>query len=480
MHSRLARIALSCTAAFAALTLVSGLLIRHSQHSIVHAAGGLTPQPINMAGFPVPATTVDGWVTNNNQASIRVHGWDLWAGISAITPGTNGWPIWETWYTDTEVQNGQPASKANAMFRALRDSGRPSNPFHRPRQFRHAALNNRFAAGLAMLDGGAQVIGFNKFNVDYSQFVWTNGYNSGTTLWNIQAKWPTSTPVANRIIMPFPAAAIGLKPTFQIVHGPSNQGGITVLNYWLGDLTTGPQNSTNPANPTWNTWKQCVIVNSGPGPVPSDVTCANGAKPSGVVPVGQFYNFALSADEAKQICNLQPDVQCPILAGDYAVLVAMHMTTREDSNWTWQTFWWNYNQPFPYGAPPSSVPAPFNNYAMCTGYSMTVNPPNSTQGTNVVCYNPYLETGLSGVNGVQSNCMSCHGVASLGNNPNNPGYPPFKPSTTSYISVTEPQDDITYYDCQTTTDFSCFLAGTIAGGTNPPPQPTCTTTQAAR
>jgi len=158
----------------------------------------------------------------------------------------------------------------------------------------------------------------------------------------------------------------------------------------------------------------------------------------------------------------------------------MHMTTREDSNWTWQTFWWNYNQPFPYGAPPSSVPAPFNNYAMCTGYSMTVNPPNSTQGTNVVCYNPYLETGLSGVNGVQSNCMSCHGVASLGNNPNNPGYPPFKPSTTSYISVTEPQDDITYYDCQTTTDFSWFLAGTIAGGTNPPPQPTCTTTQAAR
>jgi len=472
------RVTISCIAVFTVATLAYCLFLVKPDALTVHAAGGLTPQPINMPNFPIPSATVDGWVTNNDQDSIRIHGWELWTGISSITKQSNGWPIWETWYTDTEVQNGKPEAKLNAMFRALRDSGRPSNPFHRQRQFNHAARNNRFAAALAVMDGGAGVIGFNKFNVDYAQFVWSNGYNSGTNLWNIQAKWPPNTPVANRAIMPFPAPAIGLKPTFQIVHGPNNQGGITLLNYWLGDLTTGPQNSTNPVHPTWNTWKQCVVVNSGTGQVPSGLTCQNGGQPSGVVPITQFYNFALSAGEAKQICNLQPDVQCPVQAGDYAVLVGMHMTTKEDSNWTWQTFWWNYNQPFPYGPPPSNIPAPFNNYAMCTGYSMTVNPPNNSQGTNVLCYNPYLETGLS-INGIQSNCMSCHGVASFGNNPNNPGYPPFITGTTSYISVAVPQDDITYFDCQTTADFSWFL-GDLAAATNPPPQPSCTTALGAK
>jgi hypothetical protein len=159
----------------------------------------------------------------------------------------------------------------------------------------------------------------------------------------------------------------------------------------------------------------------------------------------------------------------------------MHVTTKEDDNWTWQTFWWNHNQPFPYGPPPANVQAPFNNYAMCTGDSMTTNPPNNAQGTNVLCYNPYLETGLPGVNGVESNCMTCHLTASYGNNNNNPnGYPPFTTGTTSYISVNNPQDDLIYFDCQTTTDFSWFLALGIAGSVTPPKQPACTTNQAAR
>jgi len=486
MSKKIVARALFCAVTVALIGFAASLLLRNSAHeSVVQAAGGLNPQPINMSAFPVPAATINGWISSNDENSIRAHGWDLWAGISSITPQTAGWPVWETWYTDTEVAGGPPTAKANMKFRALRDAGKPAQPFHVPRQFRHQFMKNRFAPALAALDTGSQVVGFNKFNLDYSQFVWSNKYNNAGTLWNIQTNWPTSTPVANRIIKPFPATAIGLKPTFQIVHGPNNQSGITVLNYWLGDLTTGPQNSTNPAHPTWSTWKQCVVVNAGSGPVPPNLTCPNGGKPSGTVPVTQFFNLPLSAAEAADICSTvvgQPDLQqCPVKTGDFAILVAMHMTSREDDNWTWQTFWWNYNQPFPYGAPPSSVAAPFNNYAMCTGYSMTVNPPNSSQGANVICYNPYLETGL-GVNGVGSNCMSCHGVASYGNNPNNPTYPPFTTGTTAYIAVTVPQDDVTYYDCQTTTDFSWFLAGSIAlADNNPPKQPACTAaTQAAK
>jgi hypothetical protein len=468
--------------AIAAITFAGSQSLRnYLPGSLVQASGGLTPQPITTPGFPAPSSAVESWITNNNQSAMRVHGWALWAGISSITPLTNGWPVWETWYTDAEVQSGPPSATANAKFHKLRAAGKPVNPFHEPRQFRHLLLRNRFAPALASIDTGSQVVGFNKFDVDYAQFVWNNSYNTGQALWNVQTGWPAGTPVANRTIKAFSVTAVGLKPTFQIVHGPNNQSGITLLNYWLGDLTTGPQNSTNPANPTWATWKQCVIVNTGSGPVPGGLTCPNGGIPSGVVPVTQFFNFPLSSDEATDICSKvigQPDAQCPVQPGDFAILVGMHMNTREDTNWTWQTFWWNYNQPFPYGAPPSSVPAPFNNYAMCTGYSMTVNPPNSPQGTNVVCYNPYLETGLQGVNGVGSNCMSCHVVASYGNNPNSPGYPPFT-GPTSYISVNDPQDDITYFDCQTTSEFSWFLGGNVAGSIPTPPQPTCVTSTSA-
>lgn len=110
---------------------------------------------------------------------------------------------------------------------------------------------------------------------------------------------------------------------------------------------------------------------------------------------------------------------------------------------------------------------------MCVGYSMTVNPANSPSGTNTQCYTPHLETGLGPlVQGISSNRMSCHSVASIGNNPNsgpngsNPrnsfGYPTFA-SGTAEISVYNPDDDKAFFDCQTTTDFSWFLAGYVAG-----------------
>jgi hypothetical protein len=130
--------------------------------------------------------------------------------------------------------------------------------------------------------------------------------------------------------------------------------------------------------------------------------------------------------------------------------------------------------------------APFNHNAMCTAYSMTVNPVNSPSGTNVLCYNPYLETGLSGVDGVHSNCMSCHAIAADGNNPNNIGTPPNTPdypakfnAPNAYISAV-PADDATYYNCNTTTDFAWFLAGNVAGSVQTqPPQPPCATARPA-
>ena len=459
----------------------------------VHAAGPaaaanppLAPQPINLPGFPVPAATIDGWVSANDQTAIRQHGWALWQGITSITPGSQGWPVFDTWYTDAEVEAGRPSSPKSALFQATRATGRPTHHFEGFEQFHHAKVVGKKSVPAKLVmgaaPGGLQVIGFNKFDADYANFVWNNNYNTAAGLWKVQDNWPVGTPPAQRTITPFVNTAISLKPVYQVVNGPKHHGGLTVLPYWLGDLSSGPSNSNNPANPTFGTWNQCVVVYTTPTAPTSQIvqTCANGKPASGFVSVKEFFNFPLTADEAKSVCATQPDVQpCQVKAGDFAILVAMHMTTRENSNWTWQTFWWNYNQPFPYGAPPATIPKPFKNYAMCSAYSMTNNPPNSLSGQNVLCYNPYLETGLPGVVGTQSNCMSCHNTAAYGNNPNNPpvtntafvqptpNYPSFL-NMSNYISPTDQYDADYYYACNTKTDFSWFLAGLVATGTGSP------------
>ncbi len=480
----------------------------------VLAAAQLNPQPIQFPAFPVPASTIDGWIATGNLPDMRQHGWALWAGLSAITPATNGLPTYETWYNATEVENGPQLGATNAhaavasKFATLRAQGQSTHQFEFPEQLHekrvHAARPDltATAGGLETTDLHAQTLTTTMFNAAYAASVWANNYQNVTapnsTVWNLQAGWGTSTPVSKRLIKPFTPRSISLKPVYQFVNGPTHKGGITTLKYWLGDLTTGPANSTNAAYPDPSTWNQCVTVTTGPNPIiPSNLTCfGTSTAPSGTIPVSNFYNYVITAAQATQACAEITGSgftgTCDLQAGDYAVLVAMHVSTKENSNWTWQSFWFNYSTTvpatFPYGAPPPSVLAPFSNYAMCTGYSMTTNPPNSSQGTNTQCYNPYLETGLAApVHGVNSNCMSCHIVASIGNNPNSLGnvipansfgYATFA-SGTANISVYNSADDKAFFDCQTATDFSWFLANWVAA-TPPSTQAACVLTPAAK
>lgn len=490
-----------------------GYRIATPQHG-VHAAGGLAPQPIQYPGFPVPASQIESWIATNNTAAMRQHAWDLWKGISVSTPETQGLPVWETWYSGPEIGNQgngtcAPSSLTDLLAGPERSSGQPTHDFEVPEQFHHGELaRRRLAAQRALAttaaSGGPVTVIEEvtvKFDADYAQFVRDNRYCDSQTLWKLQESWGTQ-PLVNRHIKEFPRTAIGLKPTFEFVNGPNHNNGITLVNYWKGDLTAGPQNSTNPEFPTPDTWKQCVVVNTGSGPVPSGLQCAvtnaSGIAPSGVVGIDQFYHYTITANDATTICqqNQIPAGQCPLQAGDYAILTAMHMSTKEDKNWTWQTFWWNFGSTFPYGAPPADIPAPFNHYAMSEAYSMTVQA--RPGAANTLAYNPYLETGLGPtVHGINSTCLSCHMVASFGNNPNSnapappqdspnsgSGYPAFykgkiyEPWVQHYdYRVTNPMAQIAFFDCMTTTDTSWFVQSFAVNA--PDHQPPCVLTSDA-
>lgn len=131
------------------------------------------------------------------------------------------------------------------------------------------------------------------------------------------------------------------------------------------------------------------------------------------------------------------------VAGQLAILVAMHVTTKEISNWTWQTFYWVPN-PDQVGRPSSALAAQVRpkelkgaagHYALYAGCAMVILNQPITGGTNkgvsvLFSYNPYLEGGFSGLGtgpnnafqvasplikgqpfGVQTNCMTCHALA---------------------------------------------------------------------
>ncbi len=126
-----------------------------------------------------------------------------------------------------------------------------------------------------------------------------------------------------------------------------------------------------------------------------------------VVGIGSFHYYQLdqqAVDAAKAAGIQQLDV------GDYMVLVATHITTKEIDDWVWGTVWW-HDRP-DVGAyamdRPASVKGVWRNYLMSASYDLET--PTATDGKAHITYNPYLEARFP--NGQVSNCMNCHNRAS--------------------------------------------------------------------
>jgi hypothetical protein len=408
----------------------------------------IPPSSITSTGpgfvFPLPAATIENWITENNQVAIRQRAWALWQAMTApsgqIYNGTN-LPVWETWWGSNEIFNPNPQTGFNSgscdFALQTRVNRQPTRALINPNQLSHLSRGLRASPGAAApapSPADFQVVAFNKFNADYGNFVttWQPGppgsanYCYATTL-SLNAlagaMVQLNIPPAQRQVNPFPAGAIATKPVMGLVKAS----GITVLPVWQG-----PANSTNATNPTPSTWRSCVVVNPAFSQRPA------GPPDPAIIPrtpnlactqyswalLSDLYSFPMSPGEAAAFNATQPQGQ-GANAGDYAVLLAMHVTTKETPRWTWQTFYWQPNGDTPNAFPgskanqPSTLPSPWNNYAMCTAYSQTTpfNSPNMT-----VCFNPYLETSAGIPAGITSNCMSCHGVAQNGAGTYPPSY----------------------------------------------------------
>jgi len=431
-----ARIGARAIAVAAAVALP--MMLSTAPAGVQAAAGGFKPVSLpdpGVAGyqFPEPEATVVGWAARNDVKAMATHAWGLWTALNAPSgEWFEGQPlrVFETWETPGDIVPSDGAAAARP-----RDP-RPLGDFHQLQRKRAAG-----GGGSAALAGDDTVKGFVKYDPSAAQHIRAHQLFSKSALNALFAQKAKEIPV-------FPSTAISLKAVWKIARAAELVQG----RYFRVWAWPGP-----PAQPVAfpeTQWGTCVWVDvkdgsPGPGSAVDSVCHKSGLSRSSrsTFGLGRFVAFQLSARQAAA-ANAAPRGTAlaglaPAAAGDWALLVAMHVTSRETTRWTWQSFWWVPDPASPSAPsskqiaslrPPQLKGAPAN-YAHCGAYSMEYPPQPNTGGKNagnsVYCYNPYLEApfgpgdlpdsiagtyqGKAVANdvGVQTNCMSCHARANF-------------------------------------------------------------------
>jgi hypothetical protein len=118
--------------------------------------------------------------------------------------------------------------------------------------------------------------------------------------------------------------------------------------------------------------------------------------------------------------------------GNVFRLAALHIMTKELEHWFWTTLWWSPEPNQDFGADrPDTLPAPFQNYKLCSVVAFDEEDPapgggydqehpslaralrvtHAGSGGPSWCSNPYLEAGIGNAG---SNCIGCHQHAGSG------------------------------------------------------------------
>lgn len=390
----------------------------------------VTPVPfpsVSAPGFRFPEgqPTVYGWLEENDWAAVANHSWGIWAGLTMPSGQTHGGQplyVYDTWNGVGELSGASARGERDAGCRSTH-SGRVT--LEKPKQFAHGGLMGAApTSDYAILESVA-------YSPDAACFATSNLLFNQSVLDGFRVEGDIGkTPE-------FPVRSITTKPTYYVVKART---GLVRLPAW----TKTPEPAKVYGHSTWGNYvyvdldnrqepnKPLVPVTT-ETPTPEQIAAAT-------VNMSDFLGFRLDGEAAAYLNRHQDkglDPAHQFHEGDVALLVAMHVTTKEIKNWTWQTYFWASDPKAP-GAPsspevaalmPDAVTGAARHYAVSPCYQMvTPNQPvtdGSDVGTDpVICYNPYLEAGFgpkvfSFENknrpdfeyGVQTNCMSCHALA---------------------------------------------------------------------
>ncbi|MBH8560206.1 hypothetical protein [Hymenobacter negativus] len=401
--------------------------------------------------FPEDSSTINGWIERRDAASIDRHGWGIWTTLSAPAGQGPDMPrVYETWPTADEVQQQQEPGTEQSPTMLLKRP-RPVRRLRMPRQFlRDPNLVSRRPARADLAQAHAMT-GSSTQNAFESV-----AYNPAAATFIAQNKLFLTATLQGMLnghkgeIPELPRESIAIKPVYEIVPAaPSAAAPLYEMKVWTG--TTDKQIPYGQA--AWASTIYVDIKNQGQG---NGAVAAAGAKPTPATTYNlrDFVYYRLTQEEADALNAEIKDTsnhynQVPVNKGDYAILVAMHITTKEIKRWTWQTMWWapnSANAPLPSSSAiaahrPAQLTGAPRHYAMSIAYQMLapVQPyaGGKSVGQSIYAFNPYLEAGFSPQTfsnnkhfqepsrvltkglwvtnnvGVRTNCMSCHAQASF-------------------------------------------------------------------
>lgn len=432
---------------------------------------GTVPSPDSNfpKGFDYPQQ-VQPWVKSGNGGRMRLHSWCLFAGLNQPAPSGQGF-VWQSWKTSTQAfpfqgnpwNAGAPARRPGTLnarnFANATTTG--NNPINNPAPVYPVntaiAKNPAYQAclepipnqpgrqqlrdGIHLQSNGDVMIAGVIYNDAAINNILGTGLYDAASLTN---KLPPAAGSPATSINDFPVSSIVLKPMFW----PVRKGQYTLLPVWDWDQhKPGSADDGKYAGfEMQKIWTRAVAITDLPNPVtPASLQFLYGVYDStGKVALGPnaYSGSSLQAVSVKDFYHRQynkADLQqlsaCdralldasaywaynqPFQEGDYVVLVAMHIMTKEQPEWTFQSAWWHPDAASPNcgrfcgGRPTNLTDQTFTHYYMTTTYgteqikgnSNYYAPPTTVGPVWPVAYNPYIE--LAASHPITTNCMNCH------------------------------------------------------------------------
>ena len=447
--------------------------------------------------FPTPEPIIIAAVDTADATGISLHGWGLWTSLTAASTetafGIPNAPVYLTWLTKQELVALAKSSSADAGAKApaaapARNRTLSLKPVTQLHKFgidttaskAQPKAERKAAAPATPVSPDTNVFEVVAYNPEAAKFINDNKLFDLTT---IAALYKSG----QKAIPDFPAPAVAIKPVYKIISASDLiDGKYYAMPAWPGTPLTTDAIVSNGFPET--AWPGCVYVdvtNKGTSAATGiDGTCS-GQTAASTYGLGDFIAYPVTAANADQFNAYDTSGSYKVAAGDYLLLMAMHVSSREIREWTWQTYFWTpapMNPPTPSsvaiaGAQPKQLAKPAAHYAMSIAYQMiSPNQPvtgGSNTGKPMIAYNPYLESDFSastfgtsravtdpntgvawtGQVGVETNCMTCHSMASV-NFGSGAGT---SYGTTFYVSLDDPM-----FDGTVQTDFLWSIADVVS------------------
>ncbi len=448
-------------------------LIHRRGHSTDRYAEGppVCTEPASIpAGFDYPQAegAIQVWVGNRDEKRARRHGWYLWAGLNSQVQGS---PVWRSWCTSTQAfavgGDGAPGAdmhrqlSLNAFRRAdslaaAADSepiflpGAPAYPVPQPVQTAwpqcymppHDGQPGQLKDGPTYQNNGDLMVAGVIYNRDAYKWIRSRDLYLGSTLAPLvppadrTAKMPLMPPgsvVLKPMMWPVPATGYTALPVWDDVRADGGHyAGFEIQSKWprAVALTAHPQADVRRADVSF-------LYNLPVGP--------NKYADAPVASLRDFYAFRPKLEGMDACDRAILDASAwwaynrPFSQGDFLAVVAMHILTKEQPDWTFQSVWW-HDRPDdgPFAADRPDIPGkqaigPWRHYLLTSTYGIPAAPAGPGSAPRwPVAFNPYIE--LAADHPIRTNCMNCHHRAAW------PGFqlPPPSWPTGSYLAANGP------------------------------------------